>query len=48
MRIGIVGPTWPDSFAGNIIDALRVMGHQSVSVGSTYSFGNPYTSAARS
>lgn len=27
MRIGIVGPTWPDSFAANIIDALRAMGH---------------------
>jgi spore maturation protein CgeB len=46
MRIGIVGPTWPDSFAENIIDALRAMGQQPVSVGSTYSFGNPYTSAA--
>jgi spore maturation protein CgeB len=46
MRIGIVGPTWPDSFADNIIDALRAMGHHPVSVGSTYSFGNPYTSGA--
>jgi spore maturation protein CgeB len=46
LRIGIVGPTWPDSMADNIIDALRDMGHQPVSVGSTYSFGNPYTSAA--
>jgi spore maturation protein CgeB len=46
MRIGIVGPTWPDSFAVNIVDALGVMGHQPVSVGSTYSFGGPYTSAA--
>ncbi len=45
MRIGIVGPTWPDSFAENIIDALRVMGHQPVSVGSSYSLGGPYTSA---
>jgi spore maturation protein CgeB len=46
MRIGIVGPTWPDSFAVNIIDSLGAMGHQPLSVGSTYSFGNPYTSAA--
>jgi spore maturation protein CgeB len=46
MRIGIVGPTWPDSFADNIIDALRAMGHQPVSVGSTYWFGNPYVSGA--
>lgn len=46
MRIGIVGPSWPDSFADNIIDALRVMGHQPTCVGSTYMLGNPYTSAA--
>jgi hypothetical protein len=46
MRIGIVGPTWPDSFADNIIDALRAMGHQPVSVGSTCWFGNPYASRA--
>jgi spore maturation protein CgeB len=46
MRIGIVGPTWPDCFADNIIDALRAMGHQPVSAGSTYSFGGPYTSVA--
>jgi spore maturation protein CgeB len=45
MRIGIVGPTWPDSMAENIIDALRGMGHQPVSVGSSYALGNPYTSA---
>jgi spore maturation protein CgeB len=46
MRIGIVGPIWPDSFAANIVDSLTAMGHQPVSVGSTYAFGNPYTSAA--
>lgn len=44
MRIGIVGPTWPDSMAANIIDALRAMGHQPASAGSSYSLGNPYTS----
>jgi spore maturation protein CgeB len=46
MRIGIVGPTWPDSFASNIVDALRAMGHQPVSVGSSFALGGPYTSAA--
>jgi spore maturation protein CgeB len=48
MRIGIVGPTWPDCFADNIIDTLRAMGHQAVSVGSSYSLGGPYTSAVAS
>lgn len=42
MRIGVVGPTWPDSFAYNIIDALRAMGHHPVSLGSSYSAGGPY------
>jgi spore maturation protein CgeB len=45
MRIGIVGPAWPDCFADNIIDGLRAMGHQAVSIGSSYSLGGPYTSA---
>jgi spore maturation protein CgeB len=45
MRIGIVGPTWPDCFADNILDTLRTMGHQAVSVGSSYSLGGPYSSA---
>ena len=31
MRIGIVGPAWPDSMAGNIVEALRAMGHQPIS-----------------
>ena len=45
MRIGIVGPTWPDSFADNIIDALLAMGHNAVTLGSSYAVGGPYTSA---
>jgi len=45
MRIGIVGPAWPDSFAGNIIDSLRAMGHQPVSVGSSHSLRGHYTLA---
>ena len=46
MRIGIVGPTRPDSFAANIIEALPAMGHEPVALGSSYAFGNPYTSGA--
>lgn len=42
MRIGVIGPTWPDSFAKNIIDALSAMGHNAVSLGSSYSLGSPY------
>ncbi len=45
MRIGIVGPTWPDSFPANIIDTLPAMGHEPVALGSSFSVGNPYTSA---
>jgi len=48
MRIGIVGPPWPDGFAHNIRDTLQTMGHQAVSLGSSYSLGNPYTSAVSS
>jgi spore maturation protein CgeB len=45
MRIGIVGSTWPDSFAVNIIDGLRAMGHDPVSLGSSCVTGRPSTSA---
>ena len=45
MRIGVVGPTWPDSFASNILDALPAMGHDPVALGSSYAIGGPYTSA---
>jgi spore maturation protein CgeB len=44
MRVGIIGPVWPDSFAANMIDGVRRMGHQPVELGSTYSFGGPYMS----
>jgi spore maturation protein CgeB len=46
MRIGIVGPIHLDSFAANIIDGLRLMGHDPVSIGSSYSTGGRYTSTA--
>jgi spore maturation protein CgeB len=46
MRIGVVGPLFPDSFAANIIDALLAMGHAPVALGSSsHSVGGPYTSA---
>jgi spore maturation protein CgeB len=43
MRIGVIGPTRPDSFAANVIDVLSAMGHDPVSLGSSYSLGGPYT-----
>lgn len=46
MRIGIVGPTWPDSFAVNILDALQAMGHDPVALGSSYAVGGPYTATS--
>jgi spore maturation protein CgeB len=46
MRIGIVGPAWPDSMADNIIDALGAMGHRAVSVGSACPPGYSYSSSA--
>jgi spore maturation protein CgeB len=46
MRIGVIGPNWPDSFAANIIDALLAMGHSPVALGSSsHSVGGRYTSA---
>jgi len=46
MRIGIVGPNSPDSSAANIIEALLVMGHAPVALGSpSHSAGGPYASA---
>jgi glycosyltransferase involved in cell wall biosynthesis len=44
MRVGIIGPMWPDSFASNIADTVRGMGHQAIELGSAYSLGGPYTS----
>jgi spore maturation protein CgeB len=46
MRIGIIGPVYPDSFVANIIDALLAMGHAPLALGSSSrSVGGPYTSA---
>jgi spore maturation protein CgeB len=45
MRIGIIGPTWPDSFAANIIDALPALRLDPVALGSSYATGRPRTSA---
>jgi len=45
MRIGIIGPTWPDSFAANIIDTLPALGLDPVALGSSYPVGGPYSSA---
>jgi len=47
MRIGVIGSTRPDCFAANIIDGLRAMGHDPVSVGSSLPSGGRYTTAAR-
>lgn len=46
MRIGVIGPTWPDAFAAHIIAALSALGHDPVSLGSCYAVGGPYTSRA--
>ncbi len=47
MRVGIIGPTRPDSLAVNIKDALSVMGHDPVTLGSSSRPpGGPYISAA--
>lgn len=32
-RVGVVGPVFPDSFADNIVDSLRAMGHEPISLG---------------
>jgi len=46
MRIGVIGPTRPDSFAANVIDVLAAMEHDPVPLGSSYSLGGPYTTRA--
>jgi spore maturation protein CgeB len=46
MRVGIIGPVWPDAFAANIMDALTGMGHQAIALGSASAFGGPLTSRA--
>jgi spore maturation protein CgeB len=52
MRIGVIGPDFPDSFADNVTDALRRMGHETDALGSTYSidtsrFGKVVTQVAQ-
>lgn len=37
MRIGVVGPAWPDSFTVNITENLRAMGHEGIELSSAYS-----------
>jgi spore maturation protein CgeB len=46
MRIGIVGPNFPDSFVANISDGLLAMGHAPVALGSSScSVRSPHASA---
>ena len=45
MRIGVIGPKWPDAFAANIMDGLAAMGLDVISLGSSYALGGPYLSA---
>jgi spore maturation protein CgeB len=40
VRIGVIGPTFPDSFADNVTDSLRRMGHEVHPLGSTYRANN--------
>ena len=37
MRIGVIGPAWPDSFTANISENARAMGHEGIELGSAYS-----------
>jgi spore maturation protein CgeB len=46
MRIGVVGRSFPDSFAANIMDALPATGNDPVPLGSTYAVGGRYFTAA--
>jgi hypothetical protein len=36
VKIGVIGPMFPDSFADNVTDSLRRMGHQADPLGSIY------------
>jgi hypothetical protein len=47
MRIGVVGPASPDSFADNIVTALADMGHAPVPLGPLYARHGHYTSAVK-
>ena len=46
MRIGVIGPVWPDSFANNIVSALADMGLDAIALGSLYAPRGRYASAA--
>jgi hypothetical protein len=46
MRIGVIGPTWPDAFATHIIEALSALGHDPVALGSSVAIGGPFTTRA--
>ena len=46
MRIGVIGPTWPDAFATNVISALSAMRHDPISLGSSYALGSHHTARA--
>jgi spore maturation protein CgeB len=48
MRVGVIGPTWPDAFAAQIMAGLSALGHDPVPLGSSYSLGGWYTSRAAS
>jgi spore maturation protein CgeB len=48
MRIGVIGPTWPDAFATHIIEALSNMRHDPVALGSSVAIGGPFTTRAAS
>ncbi len=47
MRIGVVGPASPDSFADNIVTALTDMGHHAVPLGPLYARRGHYASAVK-
>lgn len=40
MKIAVIGPQFPDSFADNIVDSLRSMGHEAVAIGPVYPLSN--------
>jgi spore maturation protein CgeB len=47
MRIGVVGPASPDSFADNIVTALADMGHDHVPLGPLYAQRGRYVPAVK-
>jgi len=47
MRIGVIGPASPDSFADNIVAALADMGHDPVPLGPLYARGGRYACAVK-